>query len=72
MNNSGKLLIKLNTEERTVEESKRREIEEKLRTMLMSQEYAEHKDEPVKNKLCGAKVIRRRKGMPDVAITYVS
>jgi len=55
-----------------MEESKRREIEQKLRTMLMSEEQAEHKDEEVKNRLCGAKVIRRRKGLPDVAITYVS
>lgn len=51
-----------------MEESKRREIEKKLRAMLMSEEQAQHKNEQIKNGLCGARVIRRRKGLPDVAI----
>jgi len=52
-----------------MEENKIREIEKKLRAMLMSDEQATRKNEPVKNGLCGARVIRRRKGMPDVAIS---
>jgi hypothetical protein len=51
-----------------MEESKRREIERKLRAMLRSEEQAEQKDKQIKNGLCGARVIRRRKGLPDVAI----
>ena len=57
-------------EERIMEESKRREIEEKLQAMLISEEHAQHKNEQSKNKLSGATVIRRRKGLPDVAIAY--
>ena len=53
-----------------MEESKRREFEEKLRAMLMSEEQAQHKNEQIKNGLCGARVIRRRNGSPDVAIAY--
>jgi hypothetical protein len=52
-----------------MEESKRREMEKKLRAMLISEEQTQHKDEQVTNGLCGARVIRRRKGVPDVAIT---
>jgi hypothetical protein len=54
--------------ERTMEESKRNEIEEKWRKMLMTTDESQHKDEQSWKKLCGARVIRRRKGSPDVAI----
>lgn len=51
-----------------MEESKRKEIEEKLRKMLMSEDKTQHKNEQIWNSLSGARVIRRRKGSPDVAI----
>lgn len=51
-----------------MEESKRRKIEEKLRKMLMSEDKAQHKNDQIKYGLCGARVIRRRNGSPDVAI----
>lgn len=51
-----------------MEESKRREIEKKLREMLRSEEQTQHNNEQIKNGLCGARVIRRRNGSPDVAI----
>ena len=53
-----------------MEESKIKEFEKKLRAMLMSEDKAQqHKNEQIKNGLCGARVIRRRNGSPDVAIT---
>ena len=51
-----------------MEESRIREIEEKLRKMLISEEHDNNKNEQIQNTLCGARVIRRRKGLPDVAI----
>lgn len=51
-----------------MEESKRKELEEKLRNMLMTEDKVQHNNEQILNRLCGAKVIRRRKGSPDVAI----
>jgi hypothetical protein len=51
-----------------MEESKRRKIEKKLREMLSSEEQTQHNNEQIKNVSCGARVIRRRNGLPDVVI----
>jgi hypothetical protein len=51
-----------------MEENKRKEIEEKLRKMLLSDDKAQQESQQTWNGLCGASVIRRRKGSPDVAI----
>ena len=51
-----------------MEESQRKKIEERLREMLRSEEQVQHNNEQIKNALCGARVIRRRSGSPDVAI----
>ena len=46
-----------------MEESKKRMLEEKLRQMLMSEDQAAGNQSPVENRLIGAVVIRRRKGV---------
>ncbi len=51
-----------------MEESKRKELEEKLRKMLITEQEAEQRIEQMKNRPSGARVIRRRKGLPDLAV----
>ncbi len=51
-----------------MEESKKRKLEEKLREMLIYEEQTSNKKQHVESKLSGVKVIRRRKGSPDVQI----
>ena len=52
-----------------MEESKIMKIEEKLRKMLMSKEQEQNNNKQVNSKLNGARVIRRRKGLPDMLIS---
>ena len=52
-----------------MEESKRREIEKKLRELLMAQDQISNENQQVDSRLIGARVIRRRKGLPDMRIS---
>ncbi len=52
-----------------MEESKKRLLEEKLRELLLSEDQAGSKPQPIEKKLIGAMVIRRRKGSPDIQIS---
>jgi hypothetical protein len=58
-------------EERLMEEAKRKEIEAKLQQLFaqIDQKNANNNVLPSKNTLSGARVIRRRKGKPDMLIT---
>ncbi len=51
-----------------MEKNKKRKLEKKLREMLMYEERASNKKQHIESKLSGAKVIRRRKGSPDMQI----
>ncbi len=51
-----------------MEEEKRKKIEAEFRKLLMFANQAEEKNPPVKRKSKGVRVIRRRKGSPDLQI----
>ncbi len=51
-----------------MEEEKRKMIEAKFRKMLKFANQAEEKTPPIKTKAKGVRVIRRRKGSPDLQI----
>jgi hypothetical protein len=51
-----------------MEESKKRKLEEKLRELLMYAKQTSSKKQQVEIRLSGTKVIRRRKGSPDIQI----
>lgn len=48
-----------------MDEEKRKEIEDRLREMIVSASKSQDEIRPNKSKPCGALVIRRRKGSPD-------
>ena len=52
-----------------MEESKRREIEKKLRQLLMAEDSTPNENQQADSRLIGARVIRRRKGSPDMRIS---
>jgi hypothetical protein len=58
-------------EERLMEEAKRKEIEAKLQQLFAQNDQmnAKNRTLPVKSTFNGARVIRRRKGKPDMLIT---
>ncbi|MBT3311101.1 MAG: hypothetical protein HN737_12090 [Desulfobacterales bacterium] len=51
-----------------MEENKRKKIEDKLRAMLMHENQPQDEKHQTGNKFSGVKVIRRRKGSPDLQI----
>ncbi len=51
-----------------MKESRKRELEEKLRQMIMLENQPQKENRPTIKKLNGAMVIRRRKGTPDMKI----
>ena len=51
-----------------MEETKRKEIEAKLYQLIAKNNLAGNEKAPVKRKTQGAKIIRRRKGKPDVRV----
>ncbi len=48
-----------------MEENKRKRIEAQLREMFATEDQSKNDSQPAKEKLCGVRVIRRRKGSPD-------
>ena len=51
-----------------MEKDKRKKIEDKLREMLTLENQPKNEKRPSGNKLSGVRVIRRRKGAPDLQI----
>ncbi|MBN1930130.1 MAG: hypothetical protein JW786_00790 [Desulfobacterales bacterium] len=51
-----------------MEEAKRKEIEAKLYQLLAQNEQIKKEKSSAPNTYCGARVIRRRKGKPDLHI----
>ncbi len=51
-----------------MEEDRKRELEEKLRQMIMLENQPQEENRQAIKKLNGAMVIRRRKGTPDMKI----
>lgn len=51
-----------------MEEDKRKKIEDKLRQMILLENKSQDETQSVKIKPSGARVIRRRKGLPDMQI----
>lgn len=51
-----------------MEEAKRKQIEAKLNELLAQSAQAKEKKAPAKSTLSGVRVIRRRKGKPDLHI----
>jgi hypothetical protein len=66
-----RLLEKQSTqkEEGLMEESKRKEIEAKLFQLFAQNDQDKNKNQPTKNISSDVKVIRRRKGKPDLHIS---
>lgn len=54
--------------ERLMDEAKRKEIEARLYQMLSQIDQDKKDRSPSENETCGARVIRRRKGDPDLHI----
>jgi hypothetical protein len=52
----------------TMEESRMKEIEEKLQHLIISETKSKDERKHTKSKSNGARVIRRRKGTPDLKI----
>jgi hypothetical protein len=52
----------------TMEESRMKKIEEKLQQLIVSETKSKDERKHTKSKSNGAKVIRRRKGTPDLKI----
>lgn len=51
-----------------MEEAKRKEIEAKLYQLMAQNDFAGEDKAPDKSETQGAKIIRRRKGKPDVRV----
>ena len=51
-----------------MEKNKRKQIEEKLRQLIMHDNQPQEKPKSTEKRPTGAKVIRRRKGTPDMQI----
>jgi hypothetical protein len=51
-----------------MEENRKRELEEKLRQMIMLENQPQEENRQAIKKLNGAMVIRRRKGTPDMKV----
>jgi len=51
-----------------MEETKRKEIEEKLYQLLLQTDKKRNKKSPARRTYNGARIIRRRKGQPDLQI----
>ena len=51
-----------------MEENRKRELEEKLRQMIMLENQPRKENRQTTKKLNGAMVIRRRKGTPDMKV----
>jgi hypothetical protein len=51
-----------------MDEAKKQQLEAKLRQMLLSASQAQKVERPTPSKLQGTRVIRRRKGEPDMQI----
>ncbi len=58
----------INTGKELMDEAKKRMIEAKLCELFAQAERVGLKNSPAKRRFCGTRVIRRRKGKPDVRI----
>jgi hypothetical protein len=52
-----------------MDENKKKKLEERLREMIISEDQKLNEKPRPKSKTSGAKVIRRRKGSPDLQIS---